>query len=141
MMYEVGKRKVKIPDKEIESSMKKYGLTKDEAVQMWLEDEGITVNAEIADCEKKAKESDVMRTIHGASAIDKTKKTQKERARKENPIKEMVIAEIAKLLPNFAENVKVENIGKLITFSIGDREFKLDLIEKRKSKGEKINSA
>ena len=62
------------------------------------------------------------------------KKTQKERTRKENPVKEMVIAEIAKVLPNFATDVVVENAGKLITFKIGDEEFKLDLVQKRKAK-------
>ena len=46
----------------------------------------------------------------------------------------MIIAEIAKVLPNFAENIVVENAGKLITFSIGEDEFKLDLVQKRKPK-------
>ena len=49
----------------------------------------------------------------------------------------MIIAEIAKVLPNFAENIVVENAGKLITFSIGEDEFKLDLVQRRKPKAEK----
>jgi hypothetical protein len=53
---------------------------------------------------------------------------------KENPTKEMVIAEIAQLLPKFAENVEIVNKGKLITFTIGDNNFKLDLIQTRKPK-------
>ena len=46
----------------------------------------------------------------------------------------MIIAEIAKILPNFAENIVVENAGKLITFNIGEDAFKIDLVQKRKPK-------
>ena len=46
----------------------------------------------------------------------------------------MIIAEIAKILPNFAENVKIENAGKLITFSMGGDNFKIDLIRQRAKK-------
>ena len=46
----------------------------------------------------------------------------------------MVIAKIAEMLPEFAENVVIENKGKLITFTIGEDEFKIDLVQKRKPK-------
>ena len=76
-----------------------------------------------------------MRTIHDAKAITPVK-TQRERVKKENPTKEKIIAEIAKLLVEFAENVTVVNDSKIIEFSMGDEEFKLDLTQKRKKKGE-----
>ncbi len=115
--------------------MKVLKLTKEEAIQMWLEDEGYLQNEEQEYLEQKAKQNRITATIHKASAIDKTKKkTQKERCRKENPVKEMVISEIAKLLPNFAENVEILNKGKLISFSIGEEKFELDLKQKRKVK-------
>ena len=76
-----------------------------------------------------------MRTIHDAKAITPVK-TQRERVKKENPTKEKIIAEIAKLLVEFAENVTVVNDSKIIEFSMGDKEFKLDLTQKRKKKGE-----
>ena len=60
----------------------------------------------------------------------------KEKVVKDNPTKEMVISEIAKILPVFATNIKIENKAKLITFNIGEDEFKLDLVQKRKKKGE-----
>ena len=66
-----------------------------------------------------------------------TKKTQKERVKKENPTKEMIIQEIAKILPNFATDVNIENAGKIITFTVGNDNFKLDLTQKRKPKAEK----
>lgn len=135
MDYVFNNKKIKIPDSEIEKSVKILGLTKDEAVQMWLEDEGYLDNEEQEELETKAKENRITATIHKASAVDKTqKKTQKERCRKENPTKEMVIAEIAALLPKFAENIEILNKGKLISFSICEEKYEIDLKQKRKSK-------
>lgn len=134
MRYDFKGKKLNIPDKELEQAMKSLELTKEEAIQMWLEDEGYLDNEEQEALERKAKESKITQTIHQASAVDKQKKTQKERVRKENPTKEMIIAEIAQLLPKFAENVEVLNVGKLISFSIGDEKYEIDLKQKRKPK-------
>lgn len=135
MNYNFKGKNIRIPDSEIEKSMKLLDLTKEEAIEMWLEDEGYLENEEQIELDKKAKESRITATIHQASGTDKTvKKTQKERCRKENPTKEMVIAEIAKLLPQFAENIEVLNPGKLISFSIGAEKYEIDLKQKRKPK-------
>lgn len=133
MNYNFNGKNIRIPDADIERSMKTLDLTKEEAIQVWLEDEGYLENEEQEELCKKAKENRITATIHEASAINK-KKTQRERVRKENPTKEMVIAEIAKILPNFAENVQVLNIGKLISFTIGENTYEIDLKQKRKPK-------
>lgn len=135
MTYDFNGKKLRIPDADIERSMKKLKLTREEAIELWLEDEGYIDNEEQNKLEKKAKDCRITATIHQASAVNKAeKKTQKERTRKENPTKEMIIAEIAKLLPNFAENIEVKNVGKLISFSIGNENYEIDLIQKRKPK-------
>lgn len=134
MTYNLNGKNIRIPDAEIQKSMKVLDLTEDEAIQMWLEDEGYLNNEEQQELDKKAKEVRITATIHQASAADAKKKTQKERCRKENPTKEMVIREIAALLPKFAENVEVLNAGKLISFSIGDEKYEIDLKQKRKPK-------
>lgn len=133
MNYKFNGKNIRIPDAEIQLNMEKLHLTKEEAIQVWLEDEGYLENEEQEELCKKAKENRITATIHEASAINK-KKTQRERVRKENPTKEMVIAEIAKILPNFAENVQVLNIGKLISFTIGENTYEIDLKQKRKPK-------
>ena len=133
MNYNFNGKNIRIPDADIERNMKTLNLTKEEAIQVWLEDEGYLENEEQEELCKKAKKSRITATIHEASAINK-KKTQRERVRKENPTKEMVIAEIAKILPNFAENVQVLNIGKLISFTIGENTYEIDLKQKRKPK-------
>lgn len=133
MNYNFNGKNIRIPDADIERSMKTLDLTKEEAIQVWLEDEGYLENEEQEELCKKAKTNRITATIHEASATTK-KKTQRERVRKENPTKEMVIAEIAKILPNFAENVQVLNIGKLISFTIGENTYEIDLKQKRKPK-------
>lgn len=132
MKYKVNdKKEINIPDELIENYMKTLELTKEEAIQMYLEDEEIEINEEQEALTKKAKENHV--TAHlGARKNVENKKT--ERVRKENPTKEMIIKEVAKILPQFAQNVKIENVGKIITFSIGEDEFKIDLTQKRKKK-------
>ena len=134
MNYNFNGKNIRIPDAEIQLNMEKLHMTKEEAIQVWLEDEGYLENEEQEELCRKAKENRITATIHEASAINK-KKTQRERVRKENPIKEMVIAELAKILPNFgAENVQVLNIGKLISFTIGENTYEIDLKQKRKPK-------
>lgn len=134
MNYNFNGKNIRIPEAEIEHSMKSLELTKEEAIQVWLEDEGYLENEEQEELEQKAKKNRITAAIHQAKATDPKKKTQRERTRKENPTKEMVIREIAAILPNFAENIEILNAGKLISFSIGDEKFEIDLKQKRKPK-------
>lgn len=134
MKYNLNGKNINIPDADIERSMKSLELTKEEAIQMWLEDEGYLENEEQEELEKKARENRITATIHQASAKDPRKKTQKERVRKENPTKEMVIREIAAILPNFAEDIQILNVGKLISFRISEEKYEIDLKQKRKPK-------
>lgn len=134
MKYILNGKNINIPDADIEKSIKSLELTKEEAIQMWLEDEGYLENEEQEELERRAKENHITATIHQASAKDARKKTQKERVRKENPTKEMVIREIAAILPNFAENIEILNVGKLISFTIGEEKYEIDLKQKRKPK-------
>lgn len=124
-------REVKASTKYLENMVKNLGIDMEEAVLTWLEDEEYLINEEQEELNKATKGTRVGKVV-GAKA--NKPKTQKERVKKENPTKEMIIAEIAKILPNFAEDVVIENKGKLITFKIGEDEFKLDLVQKRKPK-------
>lgn len=125
-------KEVKIDKKYLDKSCENLEIDMDEAIEMYLEDEGYLDNEEQNDLEDKAKKNKSNKIIGAKTEV--VKKTQKERVKKENPTKEMVIKEIAQILPNFATNVNIENVGKIITFTIGDDEFKLDLVQKRKKK-------
>ena len=79
MNYKLGNKTIKIPDTEIEVSMKNLDLTKEEAIQMWLEDEGYLDNEEQVELTAKAKASKIMQTIHGAESEDRKIKRPKEK--------------------------------------------------------------
>ena len=124
---------VRIPDKEIEKNMKILEISKDEAILLYLEDEGYIENAEQEALCKKAKENVKVSTLVKARA-DVKPKTQKERVKKDDPTKEMIIAEIAGFLPTIAENIQVVDNRKIITFCIGEDTYKIDLTRTRKPK-------
>ena len=46
MIYELNGKKIRIPDCDIDHYQKSMNLSKDEAVQIWLEDEGYLDNEE-----------------------------------------------------------------------------------------------
>ena len=134
MLYNLNGKNIKIPDEEIKKNMEILDLSEEEAIQLYLEDEGYLENKEVAELTKKAKNSGIMSTIHGAKS-DKPK-AKVERERKENPTKERIIAEIGKFLCQLdgISNVNIANIGKIIEFDCENKHFKLDLIQKREKK-------
>ena len=133
MKYVLDGKEIRIPDKQILHLMNTMHIKAEEAVKIYLEDEGILHNKEQEDLCKKVQDSGIMRTIHDAKAIDKyVKKTQRERVKKENPTKKMVISKVAELLLEFADNVDIVNPEKIIEFSIDGTNFKLDLIKHNK---------
>lgn len=133
MEYKTKKgKKVNIPDDEIDTLVDKLDLSIAEACELWLEDNALQVNEEQEALDKKAKASRITATIHEAKAT----KERKERkvVRKEDATKENIIKALAERLEELATEVKIENVGKLITFKLGDDSFKLDLIRQRKPK-------
>lgn len=134
MFYNFNGKNIKVPDEEIKKNMEILDLSQEEAIQLYLEDEGYLKNEEQENLCKKAKDSGIMSTIHGAKS-DKPK-AKVERERKENPTKERIIAEIGKFLCQLdgISGVNITNIGKIIEFECENKHFKLDLIQKREKK-------
>lgn len=134
MLVKVKGKEIKVNEMEVQRFMKILDLTEEEAIQMWLEDEGYEVNEEVEKLTKKAKENKT--TLIGARENIENKKVVRER--KANPVKEEIIEIIANALKNYQNlpisNVKVENVGKIVTFKVENREFKVDLVEKRQKK-------
>lgn len=134
MIYNFNGKNINIPDKEIEKAMKSLELTKEEAIEMWLEDEGYMDNEEQIALTQKVKDSGIMTTIHGASAEKKEKKEKKPKTVKISEEKQELFKAILENLQENFENVEILNPNKLISIKINDKTFKLDLIEQRKPK-------
>ena len=126
-------KNVNIPDEEIKKSMKALDLTKEEAIQMWLEDNDYEVNEEQAELDAKAKK---VKIDHGASAMDKTKsKEKKPRPKVASDEKKELFDEIFSNLQDvYKENARIEKENKLIIVKIGEKTFKIDIIEQRVKK-------
>lgn len=130
-------RTVRVPNEAIERNMAILKISKQEAVDLWLYDEGYIDNEEADALTAKAKDNRVTATVHKAKSTEYKQKTQRERVVKADPTKEGIISAIAEMLPSVnAENVVIANKGKLITFTIGADSYKLDLIRQRPPKTE-----
>ena len=124
-------KNVNIPDEEIKKSMKALDLSKEDAIQMWLEDNDYEVNEEQAELDAKAKK---VKIDHGASAVDKSeKKEKKPRPKVASDEKKELFDEIFSNLQDvYKENARIEKENKLIIVKIGEKTFKIDLIACRR---------
>lgn len=134
MLYELNGKKIKIPDNEISKSMEMLGLTKSEAIQMYLEDEGYLDNPYVEELTAKAKEAKIS---HDAKSEKPRKNAGKPRERKPDEEKEKLIDILANALVAEGIEAKVTNKSKIIEFSIDETHYKLDLIKQRPPKEEK----
>lgn len=128
----VKNKKVKIPEDTIRQNMEILGISENDAIQMYLEDEGYIINETVEELTKKAKANKTDKIV----VTDKTKKREYKRKPTENPLKSAIIQDIYQFLTKNPTiyNVNVENPTKIITFMAENKQFKLDLVEKRQKK-------
>ena len=126
-------KNINIPDSEIKSHMAKLQLTEEEAIQLYLEDEGYLDNEELEELDSKAKKVKIQ---HYASAVDKTeKKEKKPRTVKISDEKQGLFDNIYHfLVETYGDSVEIVKENKLLTLKIGEKTFKVDLIEQRPPK-------
>jgi nucleoside diphosphate kinase len=129
MIYNINGKNINIPDATLEKSMKVLKLSKDEAIQMYLEDEGYMVNETVEELTAKAK----VNKINHEAKSDKPRKPVK-RERKPDIEKEKIITILAETLEKEGFSVEIANKSKLIEFNIGENHYKLDLIKRRPPK-------
>ena len=129
---------VKASTKYLENMVKNLEIDMDEAVLTWLEDEGYLENEEQEELCAAAKENKSLAAARKGNADTAKARKKTVRTIKENPVKEEIILNLVEKLNSIEKisEIIIENKSKIITFKVGDREFKLDLIERRKPKGE-----
>ena len=129
MTYNLDGKTIRIPDAEIEKSMRLLKISHDEAVQLWLEDEGYLENETVEELTAKAKTA----KISHEAKTDKPRKAVK-RERKPDEEKENLIEILAKYLQSEGFSVEITNRTKIIEFNVGENHYKLDLIKQRPPK-------
>lgn len=131
MLYTLNNKTIRIPDEDLKKAMTALDLTRDEAIQMWLEDEGYLDNEEQEALDEKAKANKVS---IGAKS-ERKKAVTKPRERKPDEVKDKFVQDLCNYLAEMGySDAKVAIIGKKIDFSIGNDQFSLDLVRHRAKK-------
>jgi predicted ATP-grasp superfamily ATP-dependent carboligase len=127
MKYNFNGKVINIPDAEIEKNMKTLDISKDEAIEMWLDDNDYTENEVVEELTKKAKE------------VKRYEKADK--PRKERKVERKVDEEKKKLL-NLCR-IPIEGAGGIVTnvkneaefsFTFGDNCYTVKLVKHRPPK-------
>jgi len=131
MKYTTNNRSIVIPDSEISNFMKKLDLTKEEAIEMWLTDHDYEEDEEQEELDKKAKK---VKINHGAKAETATTKEKKTRKAKISDEKHELYTFLLEKLQEKCGNVEILTENKLLSVKIGEKSFKVDIIETREKK-------
>ena len=122
---------VTISDEWIDKQCELLDISIQEAVDMYLADNGVVENSEQNELDTKAKK---VKINHGATESKERKKV--ERKREPNETKRAIISSLINAVNEIegVENAKITNVEKYIDFAIGDRTFTINLVEHRKPK-------
>lgn len=125
---------MKIDEKRIAYLMKTLDISREEALELEGYDEAVT-KGEKTEYDLTAEQQKVVSEMTRADGeVGKRKST-----RKPNELKEAIIREIAEFLREDAQgqlydDVAIANANRTITFTVGEKRFELNLIEKRAPK-------
>ena len=138
MLYTLENGKsVNIPDKDLDNFQKTLDISREEAIEMWLDDNDYTTNETVEELTEKAKKNRISATIHGAKAENADKKARKPREKKENPLKRQIIDAIFSGIINNIKTdgeVIITNAEKYIDFNVDGLEFTVNLVQHRPKK-------
>lgn len=118
------------------AAMEKLGFSKEEIADILKSDAEIDRGAKLFELdpekEKVAKEARHCGT-RKTPTVYKLDNTDGKRSKKKNTVKAEIIEKLFEFLSNQADfqNLEVANAERMITFSIGDTNFDLTLIQKR----------
>ena len=128
---------VEIEDAWINKQSRLLGITKREAIEMWLYDEGYISNDTVDELTAKAK-------ANKTGAVGAATKPRKKPERKPDMTKRELIDFLYNALTDEGTEVKLEcgvivdveitNIERMIAFSVGDDKYEVTLTKKRKPK-------
>lgn len=122
MKYELNKKMINIPDKDIKTFMDKYSLSQDEAIQLWLEDNDYLENEVVNELMEKTKSQ-----RHYEKSTKERKASTKERK---------VDEEKKALLEKLMEGFEVDSVKNEAEFSfhIGENNYTVKLVKHRPKK-------
>ena len=124
-------KSVNIPKSEIEKLMSSLELSEKDAIDLWLCDNNLEEDEEQIELDEKASKVRIDKDI----IQKKPKKERKKPEKKVSDAKKELFREILSDLEDvYKGNVEVLNENKLISVRIGEKIFKIDVIETRPPK-------
>ena len=124
-------KSVNIPKSEIEKLMSSLELSEKDAIDLWLCDNNLEEDEEQIELDEKASKVRIDKDI----VQKKPKKERKKPEKKVSDAKKELFSEILSDLEDvYKGNVEVLNENKLISVRIGEKLFKIDVIETRPPK-------
>ena len=126
-----------MPDEKwIKSTMKALDLTREEAIEMWMDDHDID-QGKAKDFDLDPEKQKVVKEMTKAGGKARAKET-KPRERKPNDEKRTIIQDLNDFLVNSCQDyinlVEIVNVEREITFKIGENDYSLTLTCHRKPK-------
>ena len=121
----------------VKHHMKVLDIPEAEAIQLVMDDKAVDKGEKLF--ELSAEQKKVAKKYAGTGTKKRTVyKFDTAKKKKENPIKQKIIAEIERFLNEnsgiCAENVQIINAERQIFFQIGENDYELTLVQKRKAK-------
>jgi len=124
-------KSVNIPKSEIEKLMSSLELSEKDAIDLWLCDNNLEEDEEQIELDEKASKVRIDKDI----IQKKPKKERKPVKKVVSDEKKALFNEISGFLKRvYGINTEIVTENKLITVKIGDKNFKIDVIEQRKPK-------
>lgn len=121
----------------VKHHMKVLDIPEAEAIQLVMDDKAVDKGEKLF--ELSAEQKKVAKKYAGTGTKKRTVyKFDTAKKKKENPVKQKIIAEIERFLNEnseiCAEMVQITNTERQITFKIGENDYELTLVQKRKAK-------
>jgi hypothetical protein len=118
-------------EKLIKKNMEALDISYEEAKELVEDDERVD-RGESLPWDLTPEQMKVSKKARQADHAKPKEKVKKEK--KENVIKKEIIEKIYNLINENYENTNVENDERMISFSVGDENFEITLVQKRKKK-------
>lgn len=128
MKYNFKGRNLSIPDDEIDNYIDKLGISIEEAIEMWLDDNDYLNNEDAEALTQKAKDNKITSTIHQAAGVAKGIKKPREDKEKED----IILALFNFIFNRWDDQAQITNKTKVVEFELNGNHYKLDLIKQRK---------
>lgn len=133
MVCKIGSKSINVPTSKIKNLMAKLDLTEEEAIDTWLEDNNYQINEEQASLDKIANQIRISRGADGEKK--ENPKPRKPREVKISDEKKQLFHIIySALLELGNSNVEILKENKAFQCKIGEKTFKVDIIEHKQPK-------